>query len=168
METLLTTGEVAQMLGVSRQHVANMCDRGEVACVYVGTHRRVPVNEVERLTAPRITREEEKSLWLHRALLTPLMAEPEAVMSKVRENLDRWADMHRQDGMTMKYFKKWERVLDDGLDAVMQVMTSPSRDAREMRQNSPFAGVLPKDVRAQVLQSFKEHWSRAHDPVRAA
>ncbi|MGH3525053.1 MAG: helix-turn-helix domain-containing protein, partial [Mycobacterium sp.] len=40
METLLKTGEVAQLLGVSRQHVANLCDRGEIACVYVGTHRR--------------------------------------------------------------------------------------------------------------------------------
>ena len=45
---------------------------------------------------------------------------------------------------------------------------SPSPDAREMRQNSPFAGVLPEDVRVRVLYSFKEHWSRAHDPVRAA
>lgn len=168
MEPLLKTGEVAQMLGVSRQHVANMCDRGEIACVYVGTHRRVPRSETERPTTRRLTREEEKSLWLHRALLTPLMAEPDAAMSKARENLRRWADMHRQDGMAMRYFKKWERVLNDGLDAVMQIMTSPAQEAREMRQNSPFAGVLPEDTRIRVLQSFKEHWSREHERVLAA
>ncbi|MGH3848908.1 MAG: helix-turn-helix domain-containing protein [Pseudonocardiaceae bacterium] len=168
METLLKTGEVAQLLGVSRQHVANLCDRGEIACVYVGTHRRVPSSEAERLVSPALTREEEKSLWLHRALLTPMMAETDAVMSKARQNLNRWAGMHRHDGMTMRYFTKWEHVLNAGIDAAMQVMTSPSAQARELRQNSPFAGVLPEETRARVLQSFNEHWSREHEPDLAA
>jgi excisionase family DNA binding protein len=167
METMLKTGDAAQLLGVSRQHVVNMCDRGDIACVFVGRHRRISTSEVERLSARPTTREEEKSLWLHRALLTPLMTETEAAMSKARENLGRWTTMHRRDGMTMAYLKEWERVLDEGLEAVMWVMTSPSQEARDMRQNSPFAGVLSDQTRTRVLQSFQRHWATAHDPIRA-
>jgi excisionase family DNA binding protein len=153
------------MLGVSRQHVVDMCDRGELPCVKVGKHRRIPRREVELFTSHRLTREQEKSLWLHRALLLPLLTEPDAILAKARENLRRWSSMHRHDGMTLDYFKEWERVLDDGLDAVVEVVTSTSEGACEMRQNSPFAGVLPDETRVKVLRSFREHWNREHDQV---
>ncbi|CFS51927.1 transcriptional regulator [Mycobacterium tuberculosis] len=45
----------------------------------------------------------------------------------------------------------------------MHVLTSPSEDAREMRQNSPFAGILPEATRVAVLRSFKDHWDREHE-----
>jgi excisionase family DNA binding protein len=163
VETMLKTGEVARLLGVSRQHVANLCDRGEIEHVRVGTHRRVPRDEVERLMGNRLTREEEKSLRLHQALLTPMLAEPDVVISKALNNLDRWQSMHRPDGMTAQYLEQWRRLLDDGLDAIVDTVISRSRQARELRQNSPFAGVLPDETRLQVLQTFKDHWSRDHE-----
>ena len=168
METMLKTGQVARLLGVSRQHVANLCDRGEIEHVRVGAHRRVPRREVDRLLGNRLTREEEKSLRLHQALLTQMLAEPDAVISKARDNLNRWTGMHRPDGMTVRYFEEWRRVLDDGLDAIVDVVISPSREARELRQNSPFAGVLPDETRLQVLRTFKDHWNREHERVIAA
>ena len=78
------------------------------ACVRVGMNRRVPRSEVERITGHGLTREEEKSLWLHYALLTPLLTEPDAAMSKARENLRRWSGMHRRDGMTIRISKSGE------------------------------------------------------------
>jgi hypothetical protein len=107
-------------------------------------------------------------LRLHQALLTPLLAEPDAVISKARDNLNRWTGMHRPDGMTVRYFEEWKRVLDDGLDAIVDVVISPSQEARELRQNSPFAGVLPDEMRLQVLRTFKDHWNREHERVLAA
>jgi excisionase family DNA binding protein len=163
METMLKTGEVARSLGVSRQHVADMCDRGEIVHVRVGTHRRVPRGEVDRLMGRRLTREEEKSLRLHQALLTPMLAEPDAVISKARDNLNRWTNMHRPDGMTARYLDEWKRVLDNGLDAIVDVVISPSQEARELRQNSPFAGVLPDETRRKVLRAFNDHWTREHE-----
>jgi excisionase family DNA binding protein len=168
MQTMLKTGDVARFLGVSRQHVADLCDRGEIEHVRVGTHRRVPRSEVDRLLGNRFTREEEKSLRLHQALLTPLLAEPDAVIAKARDNLTRWAGQHRPDGMTMRYFEEWKRVLDNGLDTIVDVMISPSQQARELRHNSPFAGVLPDETRLRVLRTFKDHWSREHEPDLAA
>ncbi|MDT5048731.1 MAG: hypothetical protein QOD88_2405 [Mycobacterium sp.] len=168
MDTMLKTGEVARLLGVSRQHVANLCDRGEMEHVRVGTHRRVPRREVDRLMGNRLTREEEKSLRLHQALLTPMLAEPDVVISKARDNLDRWTSLHRPDGMTSRYFEQWKRVLDGGLDTIVDVVISPSQEARELRQNSPFAGVLPDETRLRVLRSFKDHWTREHEHILAA
>jgi hypothetical protein len=70
--------------------------------------------------------------------------------------------------MTARYFEEWKRVLDHGLDATVEVMISPSQEARELRQNSPFAGVLPEETRLRVLRTFKDHWSREHEQVLAA
>jgi excisionase family DNA binding protein len=168
METMLKTGEVARLLGVSRQHVADLCDRGKIEHVRVGTHRRIPRSEVNRLTSNRLTREEEKSLRLHQALLTSMLAEPDAVISKARDNLNRWTGMHRPDGMTARYLEEWKRVLNGGLDAIVDVVISPTQEARELRQNSPFAGVLPDETRRQVLRAFKDHWRREHEHTLAA
>ena len=163
MTTMLKTGEVAQLLGVSRQHVADLCDRGKIVHTRVGTHRRVPRSEVDRLMGRRLTREEVKSLRLHQALLTPILIEPTAVIAKARANLDRWTDMHRPDGVTARYFEEWKRVLDRGLDAIVEVIVSPSQEARELRQNSPFAGVLSDETRVRVLRTLKEQWSREQE-----
>ena len=168
METMMKTGEVARLLGVSRQHVADLCDRGQIEHVRVGTHRRITRSEVDRLTGMGLTREEEKSLRLHQALLTPMLAEPDAVISKAHDNLNRWTGMHRPDGMTARYLEQWKQVLNTGLDAIIDVVVSPAQEARELRQNSPFAGVLPDETRRQVLRTFNDHWSREHEQAPSA
>src|SRR5258705_2300084 len=160
METMLKTGEVARLLGVSRQHVADLCDRGKINHVRVGTHRRVPRSEVDRLIGQQLTREEEKSLRLHQALLTPMLTDPTVVIAHAHDNLDRWTGMHRPDGMTVRYFEEWKRVLGYGLDAIVEVMVSPSQEARELRQNSPFAGVLPDETRLRVLRTLEDQWGQ--------
>lgn len=160
---LLKTGDVATMLGVSRQHVVDLCDRNDLPCVWVGKHRRVPRGAVEViLGSSNLTRERERSLWLHRALLAPLLADPEAVLDKARDNLRRWKSEHRPDGMTTRYLTEWEKVLNSGLDNVVDMMISTTPQSNELRQNSPFAGVLPDETRVRVLKSFSDHWKREH------
>lgn len=162
----MKTGEVARVLGVSRQHVVDLCDRGDLVSVRIGAHRRVPESEVDRLVGRQLTEEQERSLWLHRALLMVLLAEPEPALSRARDNLERWRELHRPDGMTSSYFDRWDAILDCGLDAVVRVISSESEEACELRQNSPFAGLLPDETRAKVLRSFRDHWSREHDAGR--
>jgi excisionase family DNA binding protein len=167
---LLKTGDVAQLLGVSRQHVVDLCERGDLRYVLVGKHRRVPRSEVERILGPhqRLTREQEKSLWLHRAMLTLLFTEPEKVLGKARENVQRWKSSHRADGRSARYLSQWESVLDSSLDEIIEVVTSPDEESCELRQNTPFSGVLPDDVRRKVLRSFNEHWRLEHDGLVSA
>ena len=64
--------------------------------------------------------------------------------------------------MTIRYIDEWAEVLDSGLDAVIETLTSRTSKSCELRQNTPFAGVLPDDTRLRVLRSFNKHWSREH------
>jgi hypothetical protein len=110
----------------------------------------------------RLSREQEKSLWLHLALLPVLLTDPEVVIVQARENLRRWGPMQRKDGVAAQFFATWSTILDAGLDGLLVVLTSTNEGACELRQNSPFAGVLDEAVRQQVLRSFREHWAREH------
>lgn len=154
----LTTGEAASILGVSRQHVVNLCDRGELRCSLAGTHRRIQRTDVQQLLKPGLTREQEKSLWLHRAMLGPLMIDPNAVLDLARQNIQAWLPRHRADGMAVRYLRQWQKVLDGGVDDVVEVLTGADEMSCELRQNSPFAGALSDADRRQVLRSFREHW----------
>lgn len=156
----VTTGEAAAVLGVSRQHVVNLCDRGELEHRLVGRHRRVRASALNELSSPHLTPEAEKSLWLHRAVLGELMSDPDGVRERARRNLQRWEALHRADGMTRRYMDAWGDLLEGELEALVTVLTSRVSTAVELRQNSPFAGVLSDGQRMQVLAAFREQRDR--------
>lgn len=158
----LTTGETASMLGVSRQHVVNLCDRGQLSYTKSGTHRRIRRCDLLGLVAPQLTREQEKSLWLHRALLGHLMLNPQSVLEVAQTNIAQWQAKHRSDGMAAWYLDQWEHVIDSGIDSVISVLTEIDEESIELRQNTPFAGVISDGERRQVLRSFRDYWDREH------
>lgn len=155
----LTTGEAAVLLGSSRQHVVDLCDRGVLACIKTGTHRRVRRADVEAILRPALTRDQFKALWLHRAVAGRLVADPDVVLSKARDNLVRLRRVHR-DGMAKVWLDHWEAILDEGAEAVLDVLTSRTPIAVELRQNSPFAGTLTEAERRAVLSAFTTSWRR--------
>lgn len=163
---LLSTGDVASVLGVSRQHVVDLCDRGDLIFVRIGSHRRVPRSELDRLLGAvheqELTRDQERSLWLHQAVLAELVENPEDVLARVGGNLHQLRAQHLGRGMTAHWLDQWQEVLDAGVDAVADVLTSQGPAALELRQNSPFAGVISEAVRSRVLASFVRHWRRDH------
>lgn len=103
-------------------------------------------------------REQEKSLWLHRALLAYLLVDPDQAIAYAREQVLRWKRVHRSDGMTGRWLQLWDDVLDRGVESVVDTLTSRSTHALELRANSPFAGLLPDDVRRDVLAAFGRWW----------
>lgn len=160
-DQLLTTGQVAGVLGVSRQHVVDLCTRGALPFVSVGTHRRVRRDDVEAFLGKGLTREAERSLWLHRAVAGRLVLDPDTVMRAAGDNLARMRTVH-PDGMSAAWLGRWVEILDRGVDITLDVLTSRSPGAVELRQNSPFAGVLTDDERTRVLAAFRSHWRRDH------
>lgn len=158
-DDLLTTTEAAALLRSSRQHVVDLCERGVLPFVRVGTHRRLARADVLAMLRPELTRDQLKSLWLHRAVAGRLVADPDAVLDRAVTNLRRLQSVH-PDGMAAMWLDRWRQVLEAGVESVLDVLTSRSRDAAELRQNSPFAGVLPEGVRQAVLTAFAEHWRR--------
>ena len=158
-QDLLTTGEAAQLLGTSRQHVVDLCNAGDLPYVMVGRHRRVTRHDVEALRAGtrRWTRDQLRSLWLSHAVAARLVEDPQGVLARARINLKRmFADSAR--GSTKIWLKKWEQLLEGPIEGVLDALTSRSPISRELRQNSPFAGVLSDAERQAALTGF----ARAH------
>jgi len=150
------------MLGVSRQHVVNLCDRGQLSYTKSGTHRRIRRCDLLKLVRPQLTREQEKSLWLHRALLGRLMLDPQSVLQIGRANIAQWQAKHRSDGMVAWYLDQWEHVIDSGVNSVISVLTENDEKSIELRQNTPFAGVLSEEECRRVLWSFRDYWNQEH------
>lgn len=57
---------------------------------------------------------------------------------------------------------EWRQILEAGVDAVSDVLVSRNPRAVELRQNSPFAGVLDEAERQAALAAFQDHWRTAH------
>jgi hypothetical protein len=60
--------------------------------------------------------------------------------------------------MTAVWLDRWQVVLDGGIEGVIEALTSGEPHAMELRQNSPFAGVLSEDDRRAVLAAFAARW----------
>lgn len=68
-----------------------------------------------------------------------------------------WASVHPR---TARWLDHWRQILNLGTEAVLDVLTSRSPRATELRQNSPFAGVLSEPERHAVLSAFTATWRR--------
>jgi excisionase family DNA binding protein len=158
---LMSTGEAARLLGCSRQHVVDLCAQGVLPFVSVGSHRRVRRADVTGLVRRELTRDQERSLWLHRVVAGRLALDPYAVLAQAAKNLQHLRRVH-PGGMTAQWLDEWQDVLDSGEDAVFSVLSSPSPYAAELRQNSPFAGVLSEQDQAAALAAFRNHWRETH------
>nr|WP_240897056.1 helix-turn-helix domain-containing protein [Kineococcus vitellinus] len=156
----MTTGEAARILGVSRQHVVNLCDRGDLPFTTTGVHRRVRRADVEalRATAARLSRDQRRSLWLAHAVAGHLVTDPETTLARARANLSTMRERHPR-GQAAKWLAEWADLLDGPVDDILTTLTSPSPRARELRQNSPFAAVLSEDERRHVRDAFAAHSS---------
>lgn len=154
-DELLTTGEAATLLSSSRQHVVDLCERGELSFTTTGKHRRVRRGDVEVIQARthRFTRDQRRSLWLAYAVAAHVVEDPEAATAVARTNLEQMRRVVR--GQARLWLEEWERLLDGPVDGLLDTLTSRSPRARELRQNSPFAGLLGEEERLRVLAAWR-------------
>jgi hypothetical protein len=98
---------------------------------------------------------EDVSLALHRAVAERLLAKPE-LLERARRRVAMWL----LDGSVARpYAEAWRAVLEEPVDAVARVLLDPGERARQMRQASPFAGLLSPRERWSI-------WRRARERVR--
>ena len=156
-DELLTTGEAAKLLNSSRQHIVDLCNRGDLPYVTVGTHRRIRRSDVEshRNRTARMTRDQRRSLWLSYAVAGELVRDPARSIRLANENLQQLRAKVR--GQASRWIDEWQRLLNGTLYRLLRDYTSQSPKGRELRQNSPFAGVLADSDRQRVLNEWAQH-----------
>jgi excisionase family DNA binding protein len=152
---LLTTGEAAALLNSSRQHVVNLCERGELQFTTVGSHRRIRRADIEalRTRTQRLTRDQRRSLWLAYATAGRIVANPQYARQLARHNLEQSRASTR--GQARRWLDEWDRLLMGPMGKLLAMLVSPSPKGREMRQNSPFAGLLSDIERKSLLDAWK-------------
>jgi transcriptional regulator with XRE-family HTH domain len=102
---------------------------------------------------PPLKREERRSLFLHAEIARRLAENPEAVLERARGNLARMARAHPG---TAPLLEEWKVILERPLEHLVPVLVDPAPHARELRQVTPFAGVLSARERAAVYRAFSE------------
>jgi excisionase family DNA binding protein len=162
---LLSVGEAAILLRASRRHVLDLCARGLLPYVSIGSHRRLRRADVEALIRPELSRAAVEQLWLHRAIAGKFVANPTALLAAAEINLRRLRRLH-PEGRHWDWLDRWQARLDDGPDAVLEALTSSAQYAVELRSNSPFVGILSEVERRRVLNALAETRREQARPMR--
>lgn len=102
---------------------------------------------------PPLTREERRSLHLHRAIARRLRREPDVVLAQARRCLATM--LARQDGVSPA-LREWGVLLERPLEALLPLLIDPAPWARELRHQTPFAGVLTAAERAEAYRDFAD------------
>jgi excisionase family DNA binding protein len=155
LDEQLSTGEAAKLLNSSRQHVVDLCERGQLPYTTVGTHRRVRRGDVEaiRQRTERLTRDQQRSLWLAYAVAGRIVSDPPAARATAHQNLVNMRGATR--GSATRWLAEWGTLIAGPVEQLLAAYTSRDLRGRELRQNSPFAGLLSDEERAEVLNQWR-------------
>ncbi len=99
---------------------------------------------------------DEISLELGRRTAARLRQHPE-LMTLAHENLARWSRLNANASALLRCYQEWEEILKRPLEEICHVLVSETEEARRLRQNSPFAGVLS----AREVWELKQHLRHA-------
>ena len=108
--------------------------------------------EARTVFVPPTTREDRRSLALHEAIAERLLENPHVVLGRARRTLT--LAMKRQPG-ARALLEEWDFVLGLPLPDLVEVLRDPRPRARELRQVTPFAGVLSASERTRVYRAFE-------------
>jgi hypothetical protein len=103
-----------------------------------------------------LTRGELKALALHRAVALRLRDDP-SLVSLAKNRLE-WLRVKNPAGG--RYYDEWARLLDGPLDALLDVVVSPSEQACALRQESPFVDLVDQRERARIFKAVSNESDR--------
>jgi hypothetical protein len=117
------------------------------------------------LIRPALGRGEVEQLWLHRAIAGKFVSNPAALLAAAAITLRRIRRLH-PDGRDWDWLDRWQAVLDEGHEAVLEALTSSAEYAVEMRSTSPFVGILSEVERRRVINALAEVRREQARPMR--
>jgi excisionase family DNA binding protein len=110
--------------------------------------------DLDRLL-PRRRRRGHRTAELQALAYHRLVAErlDERIVDEARRRLRRWRASGR---VHPRWIEEWERVLAMPLPQIAKTIGADTRHARELRQTSPFAGVLSEHERRRLTKAVEE------------
>ncbi len=100
-----------------------------------------------------LTRDQEKSLLLHAAVAEELRVRRAEVIKIAHKNI---ALMRSVNPHASPLLDEWNRILRGTTDQIVAQILDPSYHSRDLRQVTPFAGVLTPAQRLAVYRSFTD------------
>jgi hypothetical protein len=97
---------------------------------------------------------ENRSLALHRAIAAKLRQHPK-MLAIAGKNLNRWEEMGSR---SQPYWDVWRNILARPLEEILTVIVQDTPRMAELRQSSPFAGILEPKERWHI---YGEFWLRS-------
>jgi hypothetical protein len=95
------------------------------------------------------SRADRRSLAYHRALAGQLR---QPMIDEALHRVSKWRDQGKMD---RRYAEQWEEILRRPLAEVRRVISDDTPLGRDLRQNSPFAGMLSEPERRKILQEVQ-------------
>lgn len=147
----LTQGQLAELAATSRERI-NTYEREQVSPQAATLERVLAAMQFELSSVPALTFEERRSLAISTAVAAKLRENPADVLSKARSNIEKMRSIGRSE---QRWVDVWESLLALGAGHVEALLTSTDQFARDLRQSSPFAGVLSGEERREVLKELQ-------------
>ncbi len=105
--------------------------------------------------APRLTREDHRSLSYHRALIKILRKDSASAIQRAKRTLTKMEKGHPE---AKPLFDRWWAWLGLPTEELISRILDPGMAAREMRQVTPFAGLLGPKERVRILKKFRKEY----------
>jgi hypothetical protein len=93
---------------------------------------------------------ERRSLALHQAIADKLRQHPE-LLSIALDNIERWSQRH---GRAQPYLDTWRQILGLPFPELLDLIEEDSPRMTQLRQSTPFAGVLDPSERWRIYDTF--------------
>lgn len=105
------------------------------------------------LVTEPLTRDQARSLVLHTVISRELRKRGDEVIGIAHRNISRMRSLNPHASPLLE---EWERILEGTNDQIVARMLDPSEHGRDLRQVTPFAGVLSPAQRAAAYESFED------------
>jgi len=148
----VTQSRFAELAGTSQPTIAAYESGGKVP--NLRTLRRLARAlgfEARLLFVPAMTREDRRSLALHQVIAQRLLDDSDTVIQRARSTLGLMLERHPGAAPLLT---QWKAILRCPVSEIAEVLLDPRPRARELRQVTPFAGILSPAERAEVYRRF--------------
>jgi len=96
---------------------------------------------------------DQRSLAMHTEMTQMIRAKPE-LLDVPKATLARWI---KKDNPPSSALLEWDTILKDSTtEEVLSLLTRWDEEARQLRQSSPFCGILPEERRLAIFAEFEQ------------